>query len=484
MKKFAHLLLALLCISNAVNAQSNVSFGSPYSSVDAPYNDYLYNGNEIISIKAESKQLVLQKLNSTTLGEISKKSFEDFPKGYKVEYTAHFGDAYYLFYSVSDKKTVQLFAREIDFAQGAFTSDPKQVLNLTGKLSKHSSIGFRSSYDQSKLLVFYSLTSDDKHTTERGVHVFNQKLETVWNNQSKQSDALLSVDYAVDGKGDVYTLTQKGSAVELIIAGASTEPSVKSVALDNKTIRKIGLFETSSEEILCAGLYNKDINTSSAGGLFILKAKNLNDAVTCPISPSVMNQYTADAQQKNAQFILKEVILEKDGGLTIIGESQRLETVRYYTPKGHARNAYYLHYDDILITKIDPIGNLSWMKKLPKRQTGKASDGQGQMSYRYMSTENNYYLIFLDNESNKNIALDEAPVNYVNGETGSLTAYEISKDNGVINKLAILDSSDSKDLKVNSFSTHKIIPVHEGSFVLEFSKKGKEDVLMKTVFSQ
>ncbi|MDF2456872.1 MAG: hypothetical protein K0R51_2865 [Cytophagaceae bacterium] len=483
MKKIARLMLALLCISNAVMAQSNVSFGSPYSTVDAPYNDYLYNGNEILSIKAESKKLVLQKLNSSTLSEISTKSFEDFPKGYKVEYTARTGDAYYLFYSLSDKASVKLFAREIDFTQGAFIGEAKQLLNLDGKLSKHSSLGFRSSYDQSNLLVYYSLATDNKKANERGVQVFNQKLESVWNKQSKQSTEVQSVDYAVDAKGTVYTLTQKNASVELTIASASAEPSTKAVTLDKKSIRKIGLFETSADEILCAGLYNKDINTSAAGGLFILKANNLNDAVTCPISPNVMNQYNAD-QQSSAQFVLKEVILEKDGGLTLIGESQRLETIRYYTPKGHARNAYVLHYDDILITKIDPIGNLSWMKKLPKRQTGKASEGQGQMSYRYMASENNYYLIFLDNEKNKNIAQDEAPANYVNGEVGSLTAYEITKDQGLVSKLSILDTSDNKQLKVNNFSTHKIVPLDEASFVLEFSKKGNEDVLMKTVFSQ
>jgi hypothetical protein len=484
MKKLILLLLAVLGISYASSAQSNVSFGSPYSSVDAPYNHYFYHGNELLSVKAERQKLILQKLNSTTLSEISHKTFTDLPKNYKIEYTVETGGKFYLLYSLAGKNNLQVFAREIDFAQGTFASDAKQIIRTEGSLKKKSSVGLRSSYDQSKLLIFYSLATNDKHTTVTGLHVFNASLETVWKNQFNSSSDEQQLDFAVDAAGNAYYLNEKNSVVTLTTVSSAGEPSAQAVALDKKSIRKIGLFETSPEDIICAGFYNKDLNTSAAGGLFILKSKNLNDAITCPISQSVMQQYTSDMQHYATQFMLKEVILEKDGSLTLIGESQRRETIHYYTPKGLARNAYFLHYDDILVTKIDASGNLNWMRKLPKRQSGKAAEGQGVMSYRYMASENNYYLIFLDNENNKSVSLDDAPVNYVNGEAGTLTAYEISKDKGAVTKLSILNTNDEHHLKVSDFSTQKIVPVDAASFVLEFSKKGKEDVLMKTVFTQ
>jgi len=484
MKKITLLLLAVLSISHAGLAQSNVSFGSPYSSVDASYNHYFYSGNELLSIKAQRQKLVLQKLNSTTLNEISSKTFNDLPKNYKIEYTVETDGKFYLLYSLANKNNFQLFAREIDFAQGTFASEAKQIISTEGSLKKKSSVGLRTSYDQSKLLIFYSLSTTDKNTTTTGMHVFNSSLETLWKNQVKSSSTEQRIDFAVDAAGTAYYLTEKNSSITLTTASATGEASSQAVSLDKKTIRKIGLFETSPEDILCAGFYNKDMNTSAAGGLFILKSKSLNEAITCPISQQVMQQYTSDQQQSSTQFMLKEVILEKDGSLTLIGESQRRETIHYYTPKGHARNSYFLHYDDILVTKIDASGNLSWMKKLPKRQTGKAAEGQGVMSYRYMASENNYYLIFLDNENNKSVSLDDAPVNYINGEAGTLTAYEISKDKGSVTKLSILNTKDDQQLKVSDFSTHRIVPIDAASFVLEFSKKGKEDVLMKTVFTQ
>ncbi|MBC7485916.1 MAG: hypothetical protein H7282_04110 [Cytophagaceae bacterium] len=484
MKKITFLLLAALSMSRAGLAQSNVSFGSPYSSVDAAYNHYFYNQNELLFIKAERQKIVLQKLNSTTLSEISSKTFFDLPKNYKIEYTVEIAGKFYLLYSLASKNNVQLFAREIDFAQGAFASEAKQIISTEGSLKKKSAIGLRSSYDQSKLLIFYSLATTDKNSKATGIHVFNSSLETVWKNQVKSSSNEQHIDFAVDLAGTAYYLTEKNSSITLTIASTTGEPSTQAVSLDKKAIRKIGLFETSQEDVLCAGFYNKDINTSAAGGLFILKSKNIKEAITCPISQNVMQQYASDQQQSSTQFVLKEVILEKDESLTLIGESQRHETIHYYTPKGHARNAYFLHYDDILVTKIDALGNLSWMRKLPKRQTGKAMEGQGVMSYRYMASENNYYLIFLDNENNKSVSMDDAPVNYINGEAGTLTAYEISKDKGLVTKLSILNTTVERQLTVSDFSTQKIVPIDAASFVLEFSKKGKEDVLMKTVFTQ
>jgi hypothetical protein len=485
MKKIIFHLLGLLLVSATSHAQSNVSFGSPYLSVEGSYNQYFYRGNEILSVKAEHEKLVIQKLNSSSLQEISSKSFSDFPKNYNIEYPLASGGKFYLLYSLSTKKDFRLYSREIDFTQGSFAAEAKEMIRTESPLKRKSAIGFRSSYDQSKLLVFYSLMNSDKTTSVTALQVFDAELKTIWEKQLPTTATTQQLDFAVDASGTAYYLTEnEKSNIDLILVPPAGEPSSQSVELNKKTIRKIGLFETSANEILCAGFYNKDLHTSAGGGLFIAQSKKLEEVTTCPISQAVMQQYTSDLSQYPAQFVLKQVLLEKDGGLTLIGESQRKETVRYYTPKGLARNAYFLHYDDILVTKIDALGNPSWMRKLPKRQSGKASDGQGGMSYRYMAGDTNYYLIFIDNEKNKNISLDDAPVNYLNGDAGLLTAYEISKDKGAVTKLSIINTHDDHHLKVNDFSTEKIVPVSAASFVLEFSQKGNENVLMKTVFAQ
>ncbi|MDB5271770.1 MAG: hypothetical protein JWO58_137 [Chitinophagaceae bacterium] len=500
MKKFL-LLWTVLSISYASFAQSNVSVGTPYTSVRAPFKTYFQKGTDILALKAEGKQVILQKLNGTNLSLTSSKVFEDFPKGSKIEYATAFNGSFYLFYSVTDKKNkrIQLFTREINFEEGSFIGEGKQIISTSGKPHPASSFGFRVSYDQSKLLVHYNLSSVEKNETQTEIYVFTDALALSWKNQFNSSTANFSkvLDYAIDHQGTVYQLIElwdnkkdkTNSLIELTtIKAGATEVTVAPVTLDKQSIHKIGLYETPENYILCAGFYTKNINTSSAGGLFVLKANataELYDAVTLDISQAIINQYTNSVTPHKENYLtLKEVLVEKDGGLTLIGESAHLETERYYTPKGLARNAYFIHYDDILITKIDGAGNLSWMKKLPKHQVGKSEQGQGQMSYRYMSNDKNYYLIFLDNANNTHLSLDDAPVNYVNGEAGSLTAYEVNKEKGSVQRINLLNTKDANKIEVYDFATNKIIPIDAASFVVELSEKRNSDVLIKTTLTQ
>ncbi|HSZ71970.1 MAG TPA: hypothetical protein VK750_04795, partial [Cytophagaceae bacterium] len=457
-------------------------------------------GTDILALKAEGKHVVLQKLSAVNLSLTSSKVFNDFPKGYKIEYATAFNGSFYLFYSLADKKnkTEQLYAREINFETGSFTAEGKQIIKVSGIFSHGMHFGFRTSYNQSKLLVHYNLSATKQNPKENGIYVFNSNLELSWNNQFKPSVANHSeeLDYAIDSEGNAYVLTElwdkkdkTNSHFELTtIKNKTAEFTTAPVALDKQSIHKIGLFETPNNYVLCAGFYTKNINTSFAGGLFVLKADattKLYDAVTFDISQTIINQYTnSNAQHKESYLTLKEVILEKDGGLTLIGESAHLETEHYYTPKGLARNAYFIHYDDILITKLDATGHLAWMKKLPKHQVGKSEQGQGQMSYRYLANEKNYYLIFVDNSNNAHLSLDEVPVDYVNGEAGSLTAYEVNKEKGSVQRINLLNTKDTTKIEVYDFATNKVIPIDSVSFVVELSEKKNTDVLMKTTIAQ
>ncbi|MDB5272737.1 MAG: hypothetical protein JWO58_1104 [Chitinophagaceae bacterium] len=502
MKNYILLILAVMYMPYVIFAQSNVSFGTPYLEVQAPYKTYFKKGNEILAIKADGKHVVVQKFSSIDLNLTASKEYNDFPKGYKIEYATTIHGSFYVFYSLADKKnkSIQLFSREIDFEQGTFSSDSKQIISSSGQLADHSHFGFHMSYDHSKLLVHYGLSVSKDNGRVIAVHVFNPALETVWKNQFKSSftaERSEDLDYAVDNDGNVYFLTevwknkQDSSTAQInlsIIKPTTTEPTTRSVAVDKKMIHKIGLFESPDHYVLCAGFYKKNINTSIAGGLFVLKADatgRLYDEIMIDISSSIIHQYTGTVvADKEGHLTLKEVVLEQDGSLTLIGENAYLEQKRYYTPKGLAANAYFIHYDDILITKLDSSGKLSWMKKLPKQQVGRSEEGIGQMSYSYIPNEKNYYLVFLDNATNKTLSQDEAPVNYINGNVGLLTAYEVNKENGAVNKITIINTEDNQTIDVSSFSTNKIISIDASNFVVEFLKKQKEEVLMKATIAQ
>jgi hypothetical protein len=491
------LLLATLVLTQEIYAQSAVLFGPPYATLHASYKNYFQKGNEIIALKTEGKNVVIQKFDSVNLSLISSKSFDDFPAGFQIEYSTIMGGKYYFFYSLADKKnkSVQLFSREIDIEQGSFSTDGKQIVSSLGKLSKHGPFGFHLSNDQTKLLVHYTLHTSKDNGRVIGVHVFNPKLETIWKSQVKSSFTTKhskDLDYAVDNDGTVYFLTevwtnkkdQTSSQIKLsLVKSNSTELTSITVPLDKKIIQQIELFETPHHYILCAGYYQTNHNTPTANGLFLLKADatgKLFEEMTFPI-PFLQQHTSSAAANKESSLSLKEVRFEKDGRLTLIGESTHLEEQRYYTPKGLARSEYFIHHDDILITQLGATGKLAWMKKLPKHQVRLASQGHGHMSYHYLSGERNHYLLFIDATKNNVLPMDEASSHHTNMKTFALNAYEVNKENGSINKITLLNNID--EYEAHHFSITKIIPLDASHFVVEFSKKQKTDVLMKATLT-
>ena len=120
------------------------------------------------------------------------------------------------------------------------------------------------------------------------------------------------------------------------------------------------------------------------------------------------------------------------------------------------------------------------MKKLPKRQKGKA--GQGGMSFKYMAGEGCHYLLFLDNVKNMNLPLNQRPELHADGHGGYLTAYKIQDSDGKTEKVSILDLTNIKGIEGFQFSVDRIIPISLNSFVFETYKKQKEDMLVKVTF--
>ncbi len=189
--------------------------------------------------------------------------------------------------------------------------------------------------------------------------------------------------------------------------------------------------------------------------------------------------------------------MQADGSIVLVGERFHIETRSYYDFQSkRTRTTTIYHYDDMVITKIGTDGNLAWMRKLPKRQTLTTSSShygysfsytaryvlRGGLSYEYMGGDHKHYLIFLDNEKNKDLKIDEVPAVHVNGAGGFLTAYEINDEDGKVNKYSILDLRDVQGMEVYQFSTDRILPTSPNQFVLEVYKKKKEDILIQVTF--
>ncbi|MBL4624217.1 MAG: hypothetical protein JKY42_03620, partial [Flavobacteriales bacterium] len=220
----------------------------------------------------------------------------------------------------------------------------------------------------------------------------------------------------------------------------------------------------------------------------------------------IINQYRSDdAQEKTKDKVaagepvgvdhlkLDEIIVNEDATLTLVGEVFFVFTIPGIS---EATNRFY--YREVVLTKMSATGELLWIKKLIKdqRRFEKYSGNYGScnaiaysrasskeprldMSYKYVNSGGNHYVLFLDNVKNLKIADSEYPQKHRSGLGGFLTAYQVSDADGATKKLSLFDLKDMKGISVYQFSTLRIMELGDNSMLMEFYKKKKEDLLLR-----
>jgi len=507
--------------------------GTPYRVIDAPSKNYFSEGNEVMSVKIFGKKVTIQKFNSETLEQISIKEYKDMPSGYVVEHLSSFNGKYYLFYSLWDKPNgnEQLFYKEIDFKTGEFIGDDQLIIKVNKKITgmpfgyiSFWSVGvvdkfnFQYSNGDSKMVIQYrvkpEIRNDAKNYDLIGMHVFNENMQPEWNKEIKMpytEKKMNNLDYSVDSEGNAYILSmvyndnttdskkRKGDDpnyhIELLKFKAKTAELVKiPITLQDKFINGIWIYEKSDDYMVCAGFYNNGEDRGDADGIILCKIDKEGktyDMASYEIPLEIINQNISErAQNKNerkdkkdkAEFQnieMRDLLVQEDGSIILIGEQFYItqQTTRY----GNSYvTTYTYHYEDILITKINPDGKLAWMKKLPKRQMG--TNGRGGLSYEYIATNNSHYLLFLDNVKNMDLELNKRPAVHSDGKGGYLTAYKVNDKDGSVKKVSILDTRNVDGIAIKQFLTSRIVPVSNNDFVFEVYKGKKEDILIRVNF--
>jgi hypothetical protein len=526
------LLLVIMVLPALCFGQAEITVGKPYQVVDAAEKYYFKNEDQILTVKVDGSTVILQKFSSSDLSFKTVKEYKGVLKDFSLEKVTKFQDKYYIFFSDYDKanEKEQLYCREIDFEACALKSQTK-ILTTSRKVtgSPLGSVGyywsfgvtdkyqFYFSFDSVKMLVQYRLRPEEKKDAKSwdiiGMGVYNKAMDLQWNQEVKMpytEKKMNNIDYSVDQAGNVYILTtvyndnttdekksRDGNAnyhIELLkVKANTTKVDITPIKLTDKFINRLWIYETSKDEMICAGFYNKGKDLADADGILIFnieKDGTLTDIKTYEIPLAILNQNVSRRTQKKnekkeegddaAEFQeleLREVLVDKDGSLLLIGEQYFMRQHTRYSSNGMSTTYYTYHYNDMLITKIAPSGALAWMKKLPKQQIGR--NGRGGMSYSYIDGKSHHYFIFLDNEKNKDLTINEVPTRHSDGAGGFLTAYKIDDITGQTKKEYILDTRDVRGIELYQFRTSRIIPVSSNEFVFESYKKKKEDVMIK-----
>ncbi|MEO8517296.1 MAG: hypothetical protein ABI426_11145 [Flavobacterium sp.] len=541
MKKLCYTVVFFALLLTQGYAQKTLSndytykVSEPYKVFDAKEKIYFSRGNEVLALKLDGKEILIQKFNSEAPAFIKETKYEKyFPKNYSVEEVLEIDGKYYFFYSSwdGDNKKEQLFAAEIDFAKGEFAGEPKLVFQVEGRIAGTPTMGnmgfsysiedkfdFFQARDQKSVLIQYrkkpEVKSDTKSFDIIGMYTYDGNLNKISGKEVTMpytERRMNNLDYQLDKKGDLYMLTkvfhddsnddkkhrkdtEANYHIELMIIKAGSD-KIEISKFDNKDkfINKLWLFDTNKDFLVCGGFYsNGKGDFDDCDGILAFKIKedgSIYDESFHEIPLEVLNQYESERTKKrnerkerkgdDAQFSdleLKDLAVNEDGSIVLVGEQYFIVTHTSYSPQMGTRTTVTYHYCDILASKINADGKLGWMKKIPKNQIG--GRGKGGMSYKYFNANGNHYFVFLDNVKNIELTLDKEPVRHSDGQGGYLTAVKISDTDGALTKGSILNSRDVEDFKIYQFSTNRIVKTSESSFLLEVYKKKKEDIMIK-----
>ena len=436
----------------------------------------------------------------------------------------------------------QLFSVALDFEKGVLSTTHKPIVIIDGKLTGGSSFhffggslrgmingtqdkfDFMLSHDKSKMLVQYvkkpEIKNDKKSYNVIGLVAFDENLNKVSEREIKMpytERRMDNLDYQLDNEGNMYLLVKvyhddsnddkkrnkdefANYHLELFyIKNGSSDIEISKFDNKDKFVNKLWMFDSSNDFLVCGGYFSngKGEELSDSDGVLAFKIDRngkIYDETFHSIPIELINQYESKKTKKRNEkkeekgieakipnLELKNIIINDDGSLVLIGEQDFFVTRTSMRADGSTRTYTSFHYNDIFITKIGVDKDLKWMKKIPKSQAG--GMGIGGMSFKYCNSNNYHYLVFLDNVKNIDLPIDETPAGHRDGMGGYLTAVKVSDSDGSLSKSSILNGREIEDFQMHQFAVSRVFQTSQNSFMFEVYKKKKEDVMIKVTLN-
>ncbi|MFY9310737.1 MAG: hypothetical protein WAQ28_16950 [Bacteroidia bacterium] len=521
------LLLAPLCMAGQkLSPDMKVSTGTPFLVVDAASKEYVGVGNNhTISVKTDGEKVIIQKYNVSTMKEVSRNEYEDFPKYTKVQSVLQVGEHLYYIFEAFDKKAknYSVYSREIDIATGKF-NEYKTLFTTKGEVASTGYAGVNlfamtalpkfdviSSFDGSKILIRFrnkpESRNDSKNNDELGFFVFDAKFNKLWGKEVKMPHTEKEMDnlaFAVNKEGVAYMLSRinASKSFELITVNAD---GLKNKVLPVKKglmFNSFELRENANGNMIAAGYYANgteakvdwtgNLSTSmNINGIYVFeigKDGGIVKDIDYPFSIELIKKYLSNRQKEKADkreedgkagindLVLRNFVLNSDGSMVLIGEVYYMRKEMWMTSMENVT-----HFGDVVITKIDANGKLVWADKMPKNQAILSSnyvDIKG-MGISYIQGKGAHYILFADNRKNANIKMDQPAEPHKGGFGGYLTAYKVDDATGKIEKHLICDLTDIGGIRAYQFSVSRIFQAMDKVFMLEVYIKDKQDTMVK-----
>lgn len=224
------------------------------------------------------------------------------------------------------------------------------------------------------------------------------------------------------------------------------------VSLDPKFISDMRMTVNEKGDIICAGFYSNKSSASIIGAFYVKidkVTKEITKQGTMDFRSDFLSQFMSERKVEKGKelydYILRHLVLRDDGGAILVAEQYYEVMVQSYDPTTHAYTyTYYYYYNDIIVVSINPAGEISWAKKIPKYQVSR-NDGGYYSSFTFAVSGDKMFFMFNDHSKNlKNTDESSQKFRYMNNPKKSIAVLVSMDSNGNQSRQSMFSNNDLK----------------------------------------
>jgi hypothetical protein len=398
---------------------------------------YVYFEKQAMTLFKGPRQSVLVDHHSKSTGT---ERLQDLSLQYKkkqmrlAEVQINNGQLYNLstFYNEGQRKRY-LFVQQAHRVKMTPTGKPEILTDVTVNNLDQGQFHMEFAPDSSRMVVIADDGAKSKEKARIKVHVFNSSFEPLWQRQITlpyAGDEFDIKDVAVDLQGRVFVLGIRDPGgsflrpereptfeyVLLMFSEDGTDQNRTAIRAKDRFINDLVLAPQPDGNMRLVGLFSSDRRQNVRGvysALFDTYSNQLLDPTYQNFSFDIRTKDLGYIGRKRADRTESESDEERmaelsnyhierthrlaDGSLVLLAEQQIIDTRTQYDAMGRWRTVTMYYYNDIVVFKISPQGQLEWTSVVPKTQVQVSN--YGQLGFSSFDMAEGLFILFNDSES-------------------------------------------------------------------------------------
>lgn len=371
-----------------------------------------------------------------------------------------------VFIKEHDKSTslTEIYVKIYNAKTGKIEDDHFEILAETTakKYINSGNINVITSSNKTKILIRNSFFSEEKNKIFENFILFDDNLQKVISRENSYDESIKTTtsNFTLDENGNLYFIKQndKGNFIASYDVEKDYEKWEEKIHFDKlnlaitSSVYNLKSLITNNNELIIFGIYSKTNMKNAFDGYIYFKvdkkSKEIIQEKLFLLEIPFIDEIAANGIGSPHPGNTGEVFTKPDLDVILLNSGEiilKSELYRNLYFRDFGRN--FVNNNDLILSKINIDGVLSWSIRIPKRQYFKISDYNFKMAYythKLFTDSQNLYILFTDSPNN-NFTTRVSPKlkNMINYKKAKISIYSISIENGNYETSSLTNNSEN-----------------------------------------